>query len=344
MSVTNTIKPAGGGDYTTLQAWEDAVDGLGANTYIGECDDSGNLGAVTFAGITATSILRAVSTVPHNGSLSAGAYIESTAVCVTINAPTVEIFGLRIKKTSATTNIVGVATPSGDVTGFIIDGCLIESDLASGSTPAAINVGSSGSRTASGRISNNITICTNAGATAANAAIAIGATQTGDLTNTTTVLVYNNTIIGKEKILRGIIANRNQLIGTGTANLTLTARNNVVIGATTADYATTANSGTGTLTITSSNNASEDSTADWAGGSGHVEDIVPADEFTNPASDWSLKSTSNLVGAGFDLSGTFTNDAYGNTRTVPFNIGAWEGVASAAGNPWYYYSQQAIAG
>ena len=47
--------------------------------------------------------------------------------------------------------------------------------------------------------------------------------------------------------------------------------------------------------------------------------------------DFSLQSDSPLLGMGADLSASFTTDYAGNTRTVPFDIGAYE-YQSGAGN------------
>ena len=60
----------------------------------------------------------------------------------------------------------------------------------------------------------------------------------------------------------------------------------------------------------------------YNGGSGNPN-------FTNPASiDYTLQSSSPDKGAGVDLSGTFTTDLLGLTRSAPWDIGAYKYVAS----------------
>ncbi len=57
---------------------------------------------------------------------------------------------------------------------------------------------------------------------------------------------------------------------------------------------------------------------------------------TSPYADvnFKLQAGSPAIGAGVDLSGTFTTDYGGNTRSAPFTIGAWQtGAAPSGVNP-----------
>jgi hypothetical protein len=77
-------------------------------------------------------------------------------------------------------------------------------------------------------------------------------------------------------------------------------------------------------------NASSDATA---AGPGSVINLVATDVFTDPANgDFTVVTGQGLDGAvnpANDLSGTFTNDITGATRSVPWEIGAYE-IAAAA--------------
>lgn len=67
----------------------------------------------------------------------------------------------------------------------------------------------------------------------------------------------------------------------------------------------------------------------------HATDTDATDPlFTNPASDdFTLQANSPCVGAGADLSGSFTNDLVDAARSVPFDIGAFEYVSGPAALP-----------
>ena len=326
MPVTSTIKPAGGGDYTTLQAWADAMDHLASDTYTAECYSGGNLGALTLLAWAtgAMPIIQPAVGNEHNGSLTDGAYAEVDNQCISIMIDKVTIKGIRLKSTTgAAGSVIGasVATP---VTSCVIDGCLIESTLTTGAARTGIDwTNLSGTSQAGLRFSNNIIVAT-AGASAQRAGIAVTTISFSASTASTTCDIFNNTIINGSHRGAGVELSRQVFSGTG--NLTATVRNNVAIGSLTADFRTATNSGTGTLTITASNNASSDGTASsWAGGTDHLTSVVAADCFIDPATDWSLIVDSPLIETGFNLSATFTNDAFGNTRTLPWDLGAYGG-------------------
>jgi hypothetical protein len=65
---------------------------------------------------------------------------------------------------------------------------------------------------------------------------------------------------------------------------------------------------------------------------------------TDGSENLSLVSGSGLIGVGTDLradaSWPFDYDIAGTTRGSTWDVGAFEYVASATGNPWYYYAQQ----
>jgi len=85
-------------------------------------------------------------------------------------------------------------------------------------------------------------------------------------------------------------------------HLRTVVKNTFVYGHTTGDYFSPSTGST--------NYASSDTT-----GSAGLQSLTSA-EFNNYAGgDYSLAATSNLIGAGVDLSGTFTDDIAGNTRS-----------------------------
>lgn len=334
MSVTNTIKPAGGGDYTTLQAWEDAVDGLSADTYIAECYEGGNLGNLAVAAWTASSVGRitVASGHGHNGSLSDGAYVDSSAAnALDIDIPNFEVIGLRVlvRNTNATAGGIDYV-PAGSANGvFLADGCLVHLRGNGASSKTGINVlPAVAGTTHTLTVRNNICFNTPGTGTSVCNAIVVGKhTFSGTGVAVGTASVHNNTVTSTASSTnsRGITISRFFSSGT-SCSLTADVRNNLINTPTGLCFRTDFNTGTGTLTINSSNNASLDSTADWAGGTNHIEGFTATDELVTPASDVTLLEAAQCYEAGYDLSGTFTHDAFGNTRSTPWSIGAWGGV------------------
>ena len=73
----------------------------------------------------------------------------------------------------------------------------------------------------------------------------------------------------------------------------------------------------------SNNNASDDTSSP---GANSLDNLTPGDELISLADgseNYHLKTNSNLIGAGKDLSGTFTTDLDGNDRQIPQDIGAF---------------------
>jgi len=344
---THTIKPAGGGDYTTLQAWETAVDGMAADTYIAECYTGGNLGSVDIKDVTVGSILKieVAAGHEHNGDVTAGAYVTSSSDYVTavyLNASNVSVKGLRITVTNQLQTCIGSqpSAAASPLTGVLIDGCLCITAPVSVPQSIGVRFAASANVTLTAEARNNIIVTGGTPSTQNVAAMVSTANSTFSAFNAVlNASFFNNTIIGNGKVAKGFEVSSSRFGGAGFSTNTTVVRNNVIIGPSVTCFNTATVTAPNTASVTSSNNASSDSTADWAGGSGHVENIVAANEFATPASDWSLKAGSSLLEAGFNLSGTFTNDAYENTRVVPWNIGAWGGtfvvapVANFSGTP-----------
>lgn len=335
--ITHSIKTDGSGDFTSLQAWETAVDGLSADTYVADCYEGGDLGGVTISSVTSgsTLVIQAAAGNGHNGSLTDGAYIGGTGSVVIQDTSSVQVLGLRFKRESTgPSSAIATSISTASVSGLVIDSCLIELITAAGQNMSGVSIGVSGDGlSVSARVSNNIVVNAGASTSAVNYAFNFSSVQfaSSPTPTTATILAYNNVAVGNSKSAGGFRLARTQVIGTGSANLNVTLRNNVSFGGTTA-YSIV-QTGNGIASIISSNNASSDSTADVFGGTGHIEGFTPAAEFSDPAADWSLLEESQFIEAGFDLSGTFTNDAFGNTRSAPFSIGAWEGTFAPPPSP-----------
>jgi hypothetical protein len=89
--------------------------------------------------------------------------------------------------------------------------------------------------------------------------------------------------------------------------------------------------GAGLPTVTQNYCASTDATGDDYAGTGNLTGQDSGDMFTDSANgDVTLKAGSNLLNAGDDLSGTFTDDIIGTTRPqgAAYDIGAFEKSAS----------------
>jgi hypothetical protein len=126
------------------------------------------------------------------------------------------------------------------------------------------------------------------------------------------------------------VANGEEGISTGSWSNTVAVRNCYSGGNTGDDFVV---EGDSSLSACYSEDGSEaTSTAAYATGSGA--------RFTNVTSgseDVALQAGSTLIGAGTDLSGSFTTDITGKTRSVPWDVGAFEFVANDAPRPISYY-------
>jgi hypothetical protein len=76
------------------------------------------------------------------------------------------------------------------------------------------------------------------------------------------------------------------------------------------------------------NNASGDGTAP---GADSVTGVVEGDFVDYAGGDYTPATSGKLDGTGADLSGSFTDDIAGNTRSVPWEIGAYEIAGAAPG-------------
>ena len=138
----NTIKPAGGGDFTSLQSWEDSIDddaggdpqSLGHAGYHAECYKGGDLGSLQLNvwGSPATAErhpkIYVAAGQGHGGDKTDGAYISTSSGVVSNNAIWIlakysEIIGLRVETTSS--SYTGISATDGGTDGCYISHCLL---------------------------------------------------------------------------------------------------------------------------------------------------------------------------------------------------------------------------
>ncbi len=294
-----TIKPDGGGSYTTLQAAETAQDGdlSGRGVVTFECyDGTADLAECTVDGWTnndSSNYLRIFVPLAerHDGtSASAGAWIDvdTPAFGIDINENYTRIEGVRFNMDWAAPFPPAVCIRS--VANF--NNVLIDSNLFVGIGENASSI----------YLYFQITGDTITGLNIINNIIyGKGIVQTGmfvetDIGNGLTANIQNNTI---NSCVKGILMNEG-----GAATLTLTLENNICTNNATADFEATITNGT----ISGNNNCSEDDTADNWDGSGSIINQTVADLFVTEGSDHTLKAGSNALDVGKTIA-TFDNDA-----------------------------------
>jgi len=347
------VDPTGGGDYTTLAAWWTATKGGGGGANVAphaRCYSGGDLGVVNVDGasFTPTAVyyvhIYPASGERHDGTQDGtqGARIEqSSAHGITDPATTgqnyLRVEGIRIIMNNTIAG--GAAIWCTERDNLLLDGNLI--DIAATSAQyrgivcnARLDAGV-GTRTLTLR--NNLIYGTDFSGQDGDG-IQFNVVCNGT-SLTASMSLHNNSLskIGSHADTDGIgIAVKATAGKTAIGNYNL--RNNIVTG-TPENYAAAVvgAGGAETLNMNVANCLSEDGTADDWGGAGNLvskpgdevfvdEDTdlhligVAYDTSSNPTWGWAT-----YVGA--DLSGTFTTDALGNTRTVPFDMGALMFVA-----------------
>lgn len=189
-----TIKPAGGGDYTTLAAWEDWADGQASADQWAECYSGGDLGEVTLAGwaATPTATLYPKIYTPlaerHQGKdNSTGAYInvDGTAVGIRVDVKYTRIEGIRLELT-VSKNAIEVYGPTAPT--CIVDSCLViaKGTISTGYCGIYIHINIASDIMT---VRNNIVFCNNK--------LSYGIRLYSDQSNTGTIPTmrcYNNTV------------------------------------------------------------------------------------------------------------------------------------------------------
>ncbi len=331
--VVKTVKPGGGGDFTTLGAWKTAAVADTSNFWWAECYGGGNLGTVVLSGFDAGLVadannyirIYAAAGERHTGTFDTNkAKILPGAIStgITVSTPAAALNFLKIDGLQFIANATNstAAMSLNGLSNIVIDGNLC---LGSGSNKftggtAVIAIVVSTVNIAGGVIRNNAiwpgTSSTDNGirVIVSNAS----ATATG-------ILIDNNTI---SAAARGINLNANASAGACDA----TIRNNICLGSSTADFILT---DTGShWTATGSYNLSSDATGDDWGATGALINQTAANVVTDVTADLRLKAGSPALDVGTSLSGSFTTDAIGTTRPQgsAWDMGAFETIVLIA--------------
>lgn len=311
VDVTKTVKPAGGGDFTTVQA---AIDWAKTNVFtptnlVIECYTGGNLGTVWLISQAwypkpATITIKAAAGNAHNGKIpTTGCYIFVPSGYPGVNVMYGWSVPVLIKNlTVITTNgaSYGIGT-SGDygAKNYTIDGNLI------------YHVGTSADKTTRAMffeeydagVVTNIVVRNNIIYGGSTTNYAQGIYLEGQNGTQATFKLYNNTI---QRCLRGTWYFRSAGPFPPASEIYLTQVNDVIMNCRTCFT-------WGVNSTVSSNNMSSDATADDAGGSNHKVNKTASDQFVNVLSDFNLKATADAKDAGKTLF-SFSWDARGVTR------------------------------
>lgn len=209
------------------------------------------------------------------------------------------------------------ASPVADASGSRLDGCLIHIINPTQLSGVALQVAASGSSPLEDIIvRRNIIYVTGTptSMTGSNSAVTLIATG-GSVT--TEMIFDHNTVIVDSSSATNDVERAVQLAPTTGNTLEWTGRNNYVSNALSgAAFNATA----GTLTLTRSNNASNDGTADSVvGGDDNLNNIAAASQFVNSTSNWHLRASSSLRSAGVRV---VDRDALGRLWGSTPDIGA----------------------
>jgi len=309
MTIIKTIKPAGGGDYTTLQAWWDAVKSS-ADADQQAVVYAGNSGALALGNSTNSTktVLISAATGAHSGvyyagtkagmSVATGIGVDMTA---TTGVASLEIVGLEF---DFATDVYGFILQTSATVSIKIRECTMRSGGGAGIN--AINVVASAGSTYT--IDSNLIYGNGAFSGGGNeGAIALYGLAV------CTWNVRNNTVTN---LVDGY--GIQFLANVGGASTVVDCRNNYAGSNTTCFRFSGA--GFPFTTPTWSNNASVDTSSDTYGAN-NLTGLTPALQFVNPVNDVEIIAGSSLIGAGADLTGIVANNALGTAWVVPYFIG-----------------------
>ncbi len=329
MATIKTIKPAGGGDFTSLALWEEYAGAEATADQWAECYSGGNLGSVTLQTWSSTPDsnnypkIYAATDNQHLASASSGAYISVGAGNYGIKdyLEYLRIEGIRIAGTSSS-DILADFQNSGASRGCRVEKCLLHGTFVNG-----INIGqSSGSGGSASCYSTNNIVIIDGSLNVGAKGIQAFSTKSG---GSTTIYIYNNTIYVADQSSYANYGVRHY--NSSGATLTLTAINNIVIGSNTSTTSFSESSFTaGTKTF--HNNISSDGTAADFGGLNNLTNRVASNIFTSaPTNDFSLNTSSIAINAGKTIEHIET-DILGMPRpqSTGYDIGAIEKLAAPA--------------
>lgn len=296
-----TIKPGGGGDYTTLNAWYAAeVTNLvtADKIKVAEVYSGGNClsGQLQMTGWT-TDATRYVIIRPASGEGHVGIYDETKAygsvsgsnqAAIENRANFTRIIGMQLKTTGI--SVSPAVHQQSQCQGTLVDKCIL---VCTSTTDSCLRISGGGSP--SPHVCRNSVLL----ATSSSSVVSvIGVISVGVLT------LYNNTIIGGTGALSSVNG------GTITSDNNYLKATTIYGGATYVDRSNDATSNT------EASNASLDNVAYSTANFVNV---------TAGSEDLHIVEGSVLVDNGADLSGSgVTEDFTGQARTAPFDIGADE--------------------
>lgn len=305
-----------GGDYTTLQAWEDSMDATLTDAEIGKVKNQNFSSAsnlLTFSGVTTSGTFTITLTTDTGASFidnagaasnalfpnaSNGAIITLTgsyAIAISVAISNCFIEKLQVNATGAPSQPYAI---SGDRSNTKIDNCIIR-----GSTRAS---------------QVNDSVCDIWSTVATNCLFIQHGASTGRcITGITSAVVNNCTVIATGGSTgRGIKA----------AYAGLTVKNTAVFGFTTPCE--------GTFNAASDYNATDAASIGTGQGTHNLESQTFANQFESTTTDFRLKTGANLIDAG--VSGVTTTDIVNQAVSGSVrDIGAWEfqSGGGAAGHP-----------
>ena len=317
MATTKTVKPAGGGDFSTLQAWEDWASSQTSTAQWAECYSGGNLGTVDmydwndFPAAPDLPRIYAATGHRHTGLMGTGAYISTASegvIAINLQLPA-EVIGIRFNLNNGCVGVYMQGDGFHTMSGIVVDSCLFEAQ--SGKNPDwGVFVEGAPSPGITGCTIRNCIMYPGMGT-----GIVIDPRSGGACTG---IVVDNNTTAGAASGYG--IWGRNQF-GVSGGDLEATIRNNVCMNCFSADF----NLITIRSTYTISNNMSSDITAGGFGGTDNITNQPAAPVFVNTVSDLRLKRNSPALDKGVTIAGN-TTDALGVSRPQnnAYDMGAFE--------------------
>ncbi len=319
MATTNTIGTASR-DYSTMQAWEDAVPATPTGGYEGHAyNDSEFTARTVIDGHTTSATDYILLTAASGQSFQDHASVRSNALfydqskgvgiasnpgsagdVLQINNDYVTVSRLQIKRTAASYGNTVLHVTTGNMVNVLVKDCIIQKAFSAAVDAATIRTS---------KIVNCLVV--NTGATVGTG-ISL-ARAYGNLGSAINCTVVNTAAAGGTGIASGGYANQNNI-------------NNCYVGG----YSTAASG-----SPLGNYNATDQATVSGLPGANSVANLAMADQFENSSSDFRLKSGSSLIGAGNTDATNAPNDISATARGsgTAGDIGAWEATAAASGQP-----------
>lgn len=328
----STVNPAGGGDYTTIQAWHDA--GRVADHEV-ECF-AGNMGNLIFGGLPRllSTYLYANSSCIHagvNGSTTGFPCFSGSSGGVFLYDPNVHIKNLVFTNSGSSQQLIcdrEITSPQAD--NYRIEGCLFVGSTTN--TPYSIFVYNNQEGILTAELINNF-VYQNSQSSFGQTCIRVLEDNADNTFGALHVDILNNSMTkGAGSTAQYGIAIQNSMTGSGEAYLHANIKNNLIVNLNPCLYQTIADD----ATINSANNATSDQTADDLGGSGYVNGISLTNNYNIVHANTDLKlATYSLVSDAGATLDDVTDDCFGTARPVgsAYSIGAHEIAFTAVPNP-----------